>query len=300
MAGISSKAARKLENKKRYNSIDWENDLDIAIYDAYYRELDPQMVRWWQIDPRIDDMEAWSPYVSMFNNPILKGDPLGDWPDGSGILDGLKDLAKTAVGNVGGVVVGVVDNVLGSNIRSSVATTIQDPTIAQGWNNGLNAADVASVTAGRIESGIGTGVAVGSVGVTAGSGGLSIAVSGPTLLGGVALTTHGLLVSKNAGTNLVSQNGRVNIQGSGEGRGKNNRKPDPAATGDHTVSNNSGSTTYQRNDRNPNGFQEVKRVDTQGKPHGRVPTPHVIENNKVRPATPDEIPKTDLSRNNPK
>jgi hypothetical protein len=90
------------------------------------------------------------------------------------------------------------------------------------------------------------------------------------------------------------------------GRGKNNRKPDPEATGDHTVSNDKGSTTYQKNDKNPTGFDEVKRVDTKGKAHNGVPTPHVVErdpktNKKlpVRPAKEEEIPKTNLDKNKP-
>lgn len=88
-------------------------------------------------------------------------------------------------------------------------------------------------------------------------------------------------------------------QGSGTGRGKNDRKPDPEATGDHTVSNDKGSTTYERNDRNPSGFDEVKRVDTKGRSHNGVPTPHVHEKGtkKVRPARQDEIPKTNLDKN---
>lgn len=62
---------------------------------------------------------------------------------------------------------------------------------------------------------------------------------------------------------------------------KNIRKPDPDATGDHTVSNDRGSTTYKKNEKNPSGFQEVKRVDTKGKADNGVPTPHVHENGKV-------------------
>ena len=85
-------------------------------------------------------------------------------------------------------------------------------------------------------------------------------------------------------------------QGSGTGRGKNKRKPDPEAQGSHSVSNGRGSTTFEENSRNPHGFQEVKRVDTEGAAHGGVETPHVHEGGKVRPANPGDIP-TDLSKN---
>lgn len=82
--GISSKAVGKIENKKLYNGIEFNSDFDLDSYDAFYRNLDPQTGRWWQVDPKIENMEAWSPYASMFNNPILKNDPLGDYPDGGG------------------------------------------------------------------------------------------------------------------------------------------------------------------------------------------------------------------------
>ena len=97
----------------------------------------------------------------------------------------------------------------------------------------------------------------------------------------------------------VETNQNKNNQGNGQGRGANNRRPDPNATGDHTVSNDRGSTTYQKNEKNPSGFQEVKRTDTKGAAHNGVPTPHVHENGTVRPATPSEIPKTNLNTNQP-
>jgi RHS repeat-associated protein len=86
MSGISSKAAGKLENKHKYNSIEFNEDLGLNTYDAYFRNLDPQIGRFWQIDPRPNLLE--SPYAAMGNNPILNSDPLGDTaalfrPDGS-------------------------------------------------------------------------------------------------------------------------------------------------------------------------------------------------------------------------
>ncbi len=83
MAGISSKAANSLENKAKFNGIEHNNDLDLNMYDAFYRNLDPQIGRFWQVDPKPN--ENFSPYAAMANNPILYSDPLGDttWVYGS-------------------------------------------------------------------------------------------------------------------------------------------------------------------------------------------------------------------------
>lgn len=63
-------------NSHRYNGIELNKDLGLETYEAYYRDLDPQIGRWKQIDPKPN---AWiSPYASMSDNPVLKADPLGD------------------------------------------------------------------------------------------------------------------------------------------------------------------------------------------------------------------------------
>jgi RHS repeat-associated protein len=78
MAGISSKAAGSLENKKKWNAgTELNTDFDINIYETNFRGLDPQLGRFWQIDPLAELVYNNSPYTFGSNNPILINDPTG-------------------------------------------------------------------------------------------------------------------------------------------------------------------------------------------------------------------------------
>lgn len=93
----------------------------------------------------------------------------------------------------------------------------------------------------------------------------------------------------------------------GEGRGKNKFRPDPAAEGSsHTRfrGDKGGVTHYQTYGEDGTGV----RVDVTGSPHNGVPTPHAVDTTRhenptdpgksrwmegrtARPAEPEEIPK---------
>ncbi|RYD95541.1 MAG: hypothetical protein EOP54_15625, partial [Sphingobacteriales bacterium] len=69
MAGISSSSLTgKAPNKLKYNGIEFNTDFDLNLGDATFRTHDPQIGRWWQIDPKPNYSE--SPFAAMGNNPI--------------------------------------------------------------------------------------------------------------------------------------------------------------------------------------------------------------------------------------
>ncbi|TWF32864.1 RHS repeat-associated protein, partial [Chitinophaga polysaccharea] len=103
MAGISSNALKGTNypiNRNKFNGIELNSDLDLYSYEAHYRNLDPQLGRWWQIDPKPND--AVSPYAGMDNSPIRYSDFLGDTTiAGAGFWrnawEGLKDGGRATV-----------------------------------------------------------------------------------------------------------------------------------------------------------------------------------------------------------
>jgi RHS repeat-associated protein len=83
MAGISSKAAGKLENKYKYNggteleNREFTDGSGLELYSTEFRSYDPQLGRFHQIDPFADLSESGSPYSFADNNPITNNDPYG-------------------------------------------------------------------------------------------------------------------------------------------------------------------------------------------------------------------------------
>ena len=86
MAGISSKSLSNtpLNRYKFNNGTEINEKFDINLYETIFRTLDPQLGKFWQIDPLADAAYEYSPFAYGNNNPIIFSDPLGLISDTTG------------------------------------------------------------------------------------------------------------------------------------------------------------------------------------------------------------------------
>ncbi|MFC5401677.1 RHS repeat domain-containing protein [Cohnella soli] len=261
-------------------------DDESGLYYLSARYYNPKLGRFINEDTfegQIDNPLTLNLYIYVGNNPLIMTDPTGhSW------FSRLADAAK-AVGNAAkGITIGVVESLGGKTGYSNDSIY---------YKLGKMAGDVAVMYAGAA-------LVVGS--------GAATVLSGGTLTAAAAVTASlGVAMAAKAGGNLAKDTysfaSGISSGSPNTGKGKNNLKSDPNATGDHTTFKRDPKTneitnyeTYKSNPQNPNGFDKVQRYDGVGASHynkvskQNVPTPHVNSKSVpggVRPATKNEMPK---------
>ncbi|MBS4040141.1 MAG: RHS repeat-associated core domain-containing protein, partial [Flavobacteriales bacterium] len=104
-SGLRSRRITQVPNsgyQYKYNGKEWQDELNLNLYDYHARNYDPAIGRWMNIDPLAENSRRWNPYTYCYNNPIVFVDPDGmqAWiPDEEGNLiaekgDNVATLAK--------------------------------------------------------------------------------------------------------------------------------------------------------------------------------------------------------------
>ncbi|WP_428979070.1 RHS repeat domain-containing protein [Flavobacterium lipolyticum] len=78
-------------NKYKYNGKELQDELGLGMYDYGFRNYDPALGRWMNIDPLAEISRRWSPYTYAYDNPVLLVDVDGLYVDTSWIYRKNKD-----------------------------------------------------------------------------------------------------------------------------------------------------------------------------------------------------------------
>ncbi|MFY1047876.1 RHS repeat-associated core domain-containing protein [Chryseobacterium sp. GP-SGM7] len=155
-----------------------KSSVDYGMYDYGWRQYMPDVGRWMQLDPLVEDTE--DPYAYVYNNPIKLTDPDGRAPE-----DGTEDCCS----NIKGFALSMMDNVTGGNL----AQKYNDGSAA--YNEGVRTGNTTSFIAGGLLMYTGgTDIGAGTTGLIASSAASSTGVG---TIAGVpgAVVSGGLILS---------------------------------------------------------------------------------------------------------
>lgn len=240
MAGISSRAMGKLENRIKYNgselqSKEFTEGSGLELYDFNARTYDQQVGRFIQIDPLTDEggQETLSPYHFSYNNPVRFSDPDGKMACCS--LDDLKEFAKDVV-RTGTMIVGGAVNAWGSNQVLGAGRVDVDNM------SGLTDSDKKYAKLGQA---VGDGLAVlTGVGEVVVAGGAEVATLGGATPAAVAVGAHGVSSAVMGMSNLVKSSSNGN-SGSNSRSGKSFTPKEKQKVVNENKAKNNGNTVCE-------------------------------------------------------
>jgi RHS repeat-associated protein len=162
------------DHKFQYNGIEKQEDFGLNVDMALYRTLDPQLGRWWQIDPKTENFEHLTPYNSGLNNPVRYDDPDGDCPPGvncDGLINGRSLVENHYWSSRDGAVSGLVT--IGTAIGSLFSDDIKVQRVEFSYNEDGRKGKLVEVGDGEVGKAIlSGGLDVASVIPSGSTGGL--------------------------------------------------------------------------------------------------------------------------------
>jgi RHS repeat-associated protein len=113
---VQSQAARNAVNWR--NFLGKETQVGTGYIDMSRRFFDPTIGRFMQVDPVTEGQENQSTYQYGWNNPILRSDPNGDYPDGGDDPFLIARLVTTAFFDTKHAIINTAARAFGSDIRA--------------------------------------------------------------------------------------------------------------------------------------------------------------------------------------
>jgi RHS repeat-associated protein len=306
-----------------------ELDQETGLYYFGARYYDPRTSVWQSADPGLGGFlgstKGYNPvrlslYAYGANNPLRMTDPNGAdfWEFASGVKQAfINDLVPAYTRAEGIYDAAASGDAAGAGMQfgqfaGEVAVGSNGLSVGWAFGGELQQLPEQAVTAITDPSDFRAGLATGA--------GLKTAVKAVGFMGGIVAAGEAAAAETLSTTARLAQaeelagrggGGGAGGGGSGGGGGRsvNKLRPDPTAEGAHStwkrdaLGRVSGHAEWQPNARNPSGFNEAKRVDTQyANPHVHynkatgqpVPTPHAhdpLTAGGVRAARPDELPQ---------
>jgi RHS repeat-associated protein len=278
--GISSKAFGRVENReKTFQGQRFDDELELNWVQFKWRNHDPQIGRFIEIDPLANDYVYNSTFAFSENKVTNHVE-----------LEGLEAQALPATAGAGGLAAGLVAGLarltpwgIGAYAVYTYAQfAAANPCVAHAAGLGSTPLSAQAAQARYLKSVQPVTPSVQPI-VLPGTGSQNQAAS---------VQANGTAQSAGASTSTPNPvNNKGGNQGSGDGRSANKLQPDKSAQGDHsTFARDKDGNVYKyqewkKNDRNPNGFDPGKRFDG-GTENGKAGAPHFDKKTGVSIATP--------------